>query len=88
MSTVHALDESNFEDEVLRYPGRVLVSFTKPSAAAHAALAPVLEQIAGKLGGQLKVGQVDVDASPGLAQQYGVVSVPKVVMFEDGKSST
>ena len=47
-------------------------------------LAPVIERIKAKYDGQVTVAKVDVDAEPGLARQYNVMSIPTVIIFKDG----
>ncbi len=88
MSKVIQLDESNFDSEVLAHPGQILVSFSSKSAAGDAVVAPMLEQVAAKAGGFIKVGKVDIDASPALAERYKVTSPPKLVMFDAGKAGS
>ena len=48
-------------------------------------LAPVIEDIGKKYDGKAVVAKVDVDANPGLAAKYGVMSIPTVIFFKDGK---
>ena len=48
-------------------------------------LAPVIDSIAGKYGDKAVIAKVDVDANPGLAAKYGVMSIPTVIFFKDGK---
>ena len=48
-------------------------------------LAPTLDQVAAEVAGRAKVVKVDIDASPDLAQRFGVMSVPTLAVFKDGK---
>ncbi|MBI4704330.1 MAG: thioredoxin [Deltaproteobacteria bacterium] len=81
---VHVWNEQNFPLEVLQASGPVLVDFTATWCGPCRLLAPVIEELADKYAGKIKVGKVDIDASPGLAAKYGVRSVPTVMLFEAG----
>jgi thioredoxin 1 len=82
---VHAFDDQNFEQEVLKATGPVLVDFTATWCGPCKILAPIVEQLADEFAGKLKVGKVDVDQAPGVAAKYGIRSVPTVMVFEGGQ---
>jgi len=82
---VHAFDDQNFEQEVLKAAGPVLVDFTATWCGPCKILAPIVEQLADEFAGKLKVGKVDVDQAPGVAAKYGIRSVPTVMVFEGGQ---
>ena len=50
-------------------------------------LAPVIEELAEEANGAYKVGKIDVDRSPSLAAQFGVMSIPTVIVFKNGKAA-
>ena len=79
------LNEKNFESEVVASDVPVLVDFWATWCGPCQMLAPVVAEIAQEREGQLKVGKVNVDESPDLAAKYGVMSIPAIFLFRDGK---
>ena len=78
------LNETNFDEEVIRATGPVLVEFWSEGCPACEAMSPVLEAVAIKHAGLLKVGKVNVGGSAALASQFGVQSVPSLFLFKGG----
>lgn len=74
----------NFEKEVLQSDVPVLVDFWATWCMPCKMLAPVIEEIAAEADGY-KVGKVDVDQEPELAQKYRIMSVPSILVFKNGK---
>lgn len=66
----------------------VLVDFFATWCGPCKMLSPVLESAAKTLEGKVKIVKVDVDQSPELAQQFGVMAVPTMILFKDGKQVT
>ena len=79
------LTKDNFENEVLNYNGKVLVDFWAPWCGPCKMIAPVVEEIANEFAGKIKVGKVNVDDEAELSIGYQVVSIPTLLIFENGK---
>lgn len=80
------LTKSNFEDEVLKSEIPVLVDFWASWCGPCKMLAPTIAQIAEEYSGKIKVGKVNVDEEESLSREYGIVSIPTVILFKNGKS--
>ena len=80
------LTESNFETEVLKSDKPVLVDFWASWCGPCKMLAPTIEQIVNE-NDSIKVGKVNVDDEPALAQKYGIVSIPTVILFKNGEAA-
>lgn len=85
MSNITELNEENFQQEVLDSAAPVLVDFWAPWCGPCQRIAPVVEQLAAENAGRLKVGKVNVDESPQLAADYGVNSIPTLMVFKNGE---
>lgn len=77
------LTTDNFADETAK--GVVLVDFWAKWCIPCRALAPVIEEIAEQAKGKIKVGKVDIDSDGPLANQFGIQSIPTVIIFKDGQ---
>jgi len=82
--TVTVLD-ATFKSEVLDSQTPVLVDFWATWCAPCRAIAPSLEELATQYKGQLKIAKVDVDENQQIAQQFGIRSIPTLLMFKGGK---
>jgi thioredoxin 1 len=82
---VAEFDDKNFEVEVLKADGPVLVDFWAPWCGPCRMIAPVVEQLAGENVGVIKIGKLNVDEAPGSAQNYGVSSIPTLMIFKAGE---
>jgi thioredoxin 1 len=81
----NAVTESTFEQEVLKSDKPVLVDFWAEWCGPCHAVAPVLDRIAQEREGELKLVKVNIDEEQGLAQRYGIASIPTMVLFKDGE---
>jgi len=79
------LKESNFNTEVLQSALPVLVDFWAPWCGPCRSMAPVIEELADEYGGRVKVAKVNVDENKTLAGSYGVMSIPTLIIFNNGK---
>ena len=84
MAILH-LENNSFEKKVLSDRSTVLVDFWATWCGPCQMLAPVLEQAEAELNSIAEVAKVDVDQNPQLAAQYGVMSIPTLILFKDGK---
>ena len=78
------LTKENFAQEVLSSDKTVLVDFWAPWCGPCRMVAPVVTEIAEAHEGTLKVGKVNVDDEPELAMQYGINSIPSLLVFKGG----
>ena len=74
---------ATFDSEVLESEGKVIVDFWAEWCGPCHAVAPVLDRIADEH--EIKIVKVDIDREQGLAQRYGVASIPMMVLFENGE---
>lgn len=83
-ASISQLTEATFAEEVNAAPEAVLVDFWAEWCGPCKTIAPVLEELAVEQAGRLKIAKVDVDDNQGLARQFGVQSIPTMIVFKDG----
>lgn len=76
---------NTFKTEVLDAASPVLVDFWAPWCGPCRMFSPIIEEFAQEQGANVKVAKVNIDNAPDLAQQYGVMGVPTVVLFKNGQ---
>ena len=79
------LTDSSFETEVLKSTIPVLIDFWAIWCGPCRMVSPIVEELASGYTGKLKVGKVDVDSNPSTAMQYGIRSIPTLLLFKDGQ---
>ena len=83
MSAIH-INNQNYKNEVLHSDKPVLLDFWAPWCGPCRMVLPIVEEIA-KERQDIKVGKINVDEEPELAAQFGVMSIPTLVVIKDGK---
>jgi len=79
------LSEINFEQEVLKSSTPVLVDFWAVWCGPCKMIAPIIDELSIEYEGKLKIGKVDVDNHQQIAMQYGIRSIPTLLIFKGGK---
>ena len=82
---VHEFNELNFDQEVLKSEVPVLVDFTATWCGPCKAISPLVDQLADEFAGKVKVGKLDIDDAPGVAQRFGIRGVPTLYVFKGGE---
>jgi thioredoxin 1 len=83
--TVKELDESNFEEEVLKSSIPALVDFWAPWCGPCKMMGPVLEEASVEWEGKIKVCKINVDEVMSVARDYQIQSIPTMILFENGE---
>lgn len=85
MSNTAAVTDASFQEEVLESDVPVLVDFWAPWCGPCRMVAPVVEEIAGQYEDKIKVFKLNTDENPGVASDYGIRSIPTLMLFKGGK---
>jgi thioredoxin 1 len=85
MSAELAVTDASFQDDVLSDNLPVLVDFWAPWCGPCRMLGPVVDEIAQQYEGRVKVVKLNTDENPNVASQYGIRSIPMLILFKDGQ---
>lgn len=85
MSAAAQVTDATFKDEVLESDVPVLVDFWAPWCGPCRMVAPVVDEIAQQYEGRIKVVKLNTDDNPSVASQYGIRSIPTLMLFKDGQ---
>ncbi len=78
------ITKDNFESEVLKAEGTVLIDFWATWCGPCRMLSPIVDEVANEHT-DVKVGKINVDEQPELAQQFGIMSIPTLLVFRNGQ---
>jgi thioredoxin 1 len=79
------LTDQNFEQEVLKSESPALVDFWAEWCMPCKMLAPTIDELATEFAGKVKVGKVDTDTHRDISVQFGISSIPTIILFKDGQ---
>ena len=86
MSNLVQFTDANFETEVLNSTMPVLVDFFADWCGPCRTLSPIVEELARDYAGRIKIGKVDVDQNQAIAEKFGIMAIPTLILFKTGKN--
>ena len=85
MGNATELNDNNFDAEVIQSGEPVLVDFWAPSCAPCRQIAPLIDELASENSGSAKVGKLNIAENPQAAQNFGITSIPTLMIFKGGE---
>ena len=85
MSSATAVTDASFEQDVLKSDVPVLVDFWAPWCGPCRMVAPIVDEISKEFEGKIKVFKLNTDENPNVASQYGIRSIPTLMVFKGGQ---
>ena len=85
MSSAAAVTDASFDQDVLQCDVPVLVDFWAPWCVPCRMVAPIVDEIAKEFEGRIKVVKLNTDENPNVASQYGIRSIPTLMVFKGGQ---
>ncbi|MDA0718185.1 MAG: thioredoxin [Cyanobacteria bacterium] len=85
MSSAAAVTDASFEQDVLKSDLPVLIDFWAPWCGPCRMVAPIVDEIATEFEGKIKVFKLNTDENPNVASQYGIRSIPTLMIFKGGQ---
>ena len=82
---VSKVSDADFDAQVLKSAEPVVVDFWAEWCGPCRMIAPALEEIAGTMGGKVKIVKLNVDENPATAAKYGIMSIPTLMLFKNGE---
>lgn len=80
-----AVTDDNFESDVLKASGPVVVDFWAEWCGPCKQIGPALEEISDEMEGKVKIAKINIDDSPNAPSKYGVRGIPTLLLFKDGE---
>ncbi|TAN56999.1 thioredoxin [Patescibacteria group bacterium] len=78
-------DEKNFNEEVIKSETPVIVDFWAEWCGPCHIMSPIIDEVAKEFEGKTKIGKVNVDENQVISSKYGIMSIPTILAFKDGK---